>query len=132
MLAGKKDLASAAHAVLAMGPKMVVVKQGKDGATLYYRGADRKVRSFSVPVYPVKVKDTTGAGDSFGGALLSYLARVDRFDPRSVGMGMIYGAAVASATVESFSLSKLYRITPAQITKRFDQIARNLNLADLP
>ena len=132
MLAGKKDLASAAHAVLAMGPKMVIVKQGKNGATLYYRGADRTIRSFSVPVYPVKVKDTTGAGDSFGGAILSYLARVDRFDPRSVGMGMIYGAAVASATVESFGVNRLSRITPAQIARRFDHLSRQVNLADLP
>ncbi len=132
MLAGKKDLAAAARAVLAMGPRMVIVKQGKHGATLYYRGEGASVRSFSVPVYPVQVKDTTGAGDSFGGAILSCLARVDRFDAKSVGTAMVYGAAVASATVESFSLTRLARITPAQIAQRFDHLSRQVNLSTLP
>jgi sugar/nucleoside kinase (ribokinase family) len=131
LLAGKKDLASAARGVLRMGPRMVIVKQGKHGATLHWREG-RELRSFSVPVYPVKVVDTTGDGDSFGGALASYLARVDRCDPRSVGLGMVYAAAVASATVESFGLGRLARIAPAEIARRFDHIVKSVDLARLP
>jgi cytidine kinase len=131
MLAGTPDLKTAARRILAMGPKMVLIKQGKNGATLFYREGGA-MRSFAVPVvYPVKVVDTTGAGDSFGGALLSYVSRVDGFRPRDIGLGMLYASAVASATVESFSLYKLNRIDRAEIARRFDHLARQVDLSGL-
>jgi sugar/nucleoside kinase (ribokinase family) len=131
MLTGRDDLREAAARVLELGPRMVIIKQGKNGASLFYKEAGT-LRSFTVPVYPVKVKDTTGAGDSFGGALLSYVSRQTGFGPRQVGMGMVYAAAVASSTVTDFSVAGLTRLSQRQIDKRFAQLSAQVKLSDLP
>lgn len=123
LLGGTDDLAAAARNVLALGPQMVIVKQGGQGATLHTR-VGQKMRSFQVPAFPVrKVVDTTGAGDSYAGALTAYLARTDRFDVDNVRRGMIFASAVASSTVEDFSLDGLERLTREDLMKRFDQVA---------
>ncbi len=115
-LAGEHNLVKAAAGVRRMGPHSVVIKRGDSGALLFH---DEGV--FAAPALPLDdVRDPTGAGDSFAGGFMGYLAYAGRFDPASVRAAMIYGSVMASFTVEQFSLDGLRNLTPAMIQQRFD------------
>jgi len=113
-LTGQSNLLSAAIAVSKMGPELVVIKKGEHGALLY--NADR---IFLLPAYPTqKVIDPTGAGDSFAGGFMGYLASVDRADFEAQVQALIYGTIIASFTVESFSLESIAAAKRNDIEKR--------------
>lgn len=114
-LSEEKDLFRASRWLLGKGPKIVVVKKGEYGVACYTRRSQ-----FMAPAYPVhKVMDPTGAGDSFAGGFLGYLARVGNLDDRAVRRGIVYGSILASYNVESFSLDRLARLTRPEIESRF-------------
>ena len=86
-----------------MGPKVVVIKKGEYGSMLM----DKDGNCFMLPAYPTtNVKDPTGAGDSFAGAFMGYLAKAGKTDIASLKNAMAYGTVVASFTIEDFSLSR--------------------------
>jgi sugar/nucleoside kinase (ribokinase family) len=115
-LAGEHNLVKAAAGVRRMGPHSVVIKRGDSGALLFHEDG-----VFAAPALPLDdVRDPTGAGDSFAGGFMGYLAYAGRFDPASVRAAMIYGSVMASFTVEQFSLDGLRNLTPAMIQQRFD------------
>jgi sugar/nucleoside kinase (ribokinase family) len=115
-LAGEHNLVRAAAGVRRMGPHSVVIKRGDSGALLFHEDG-----AFAAPALPLEdVRDPTGAGDSFAGGFMGYLAYAGRFDPATVRAAMIYGSVMASFSVEQFSLDGLRNLTPAMIQERFD------------
>src|SRR5206468_3098788 len=109
-LSGEPNLVKAARAIVSMGPKTVVVKRGEYGAMLVTDGA-----FFIVPAYPLEtVFDPTGAGDTFAGGFMGYLAGQDQVTPTAMRRAMVNGSVMASFTVEDFSLNRLTRLAPAE------------------
>lgn len=103
MLTGEKNLISAGRAVLDIGPQFTVIKKGEHGAMLVT--PDQVVM---LPAYPcMNVKDPTGAGDSFGGGMMGYLAAEDRSDTQALKTALAYGTCAASITIEDFSLNAI-------------------------
>lgn len=114
-LAGEPNLVRAARAIAAMGPKTVVVKRGEHGAVMVADGA-----FFYAPAYPLEsVYDPTGAGDTFAGGFMGYLASRERADAPSLRRAVVYGSVMASFTVEDFSLNRLARLGPNEIEERY-------------
>jgi sugar/nucleoside kinase (ribokinase family) len=115
-LAGEPNLVRATRAIAAMGPKTVVVKRGEYGALMFSDGA-----FFMVPAYPLdSVYDPTGAGDSFAGGFVGYLAATDRVDSPAMRRALVYGSVIASFAVEDFSLNRLTRLTRDEIDQRYE------------
>ena len=115
MLTGRKLLIDAAEDILALGPRYVVVKKGEHGALLFSKDS-----LFAAPSFPIrKLVDPTGAGDSFAGALVGYLASTDDVSEPNIRRAIIYGTTVASFDVEDFSLRRLAALTREQIEERF-------------
>ena len=114
-LAGEPNLIRAARAIASMGPRTVVVKRGEYGALMLTDGA-----FFFVPAYPLEsVYDPTGAGDTFAGGFMGYLAAQERIDAAAMRRAVVYGSVMASFTVEDFSLKRLTRLRPADIADRY-------------
>jgi len=119
MLSGRRNLFQAARLLLEQGPRFVIVKKGEHGAFLL----GRDVR-FALPAYPVEeVVDPTGAGDSFAGGFMGYLASVENLDPATLRRAMLYGTATASFCVEGFSVEGLERVDRSRLEARFNELA---------
>ena len=119
MLAGRSNLVEAAEAVVAMGPPIVIVKKGESGSLMCSEEGDR----FILPAYPATaVHDPTGAGDSFAGGLMGYLAQAQRTDFAALKTAVAYGTVVASFTIEDFSLDALMRTTRDDIERRLGSL----------
>jgi sugar/nucleoside kinase (ribokinase family) len=113
-LSGDWNVHRAARWVLDRGPKRVVVKRGEHGALLVEAG-----RSFFCPAYPLEeVFDPTGAGDSFAGGFLGYLARTGDLSSDGLRRAMVYGSAMGSFAVASFSIGGFDGVTPASLYER--------------
>jgi sugar/nucleoside kinase (ribokinase family) len=111
-------LIRAATRVLALGPRYVVLKKGEHGAFL----VGRDVR-FALPAYPVEeVVDPTGAGDSFAGGFMGYVAAQEDFEPPSLRRAMVYGTVTASLCVQGFGVEALRGATRAAIDERFREL----------
>jgi sugar/nucleoside kinase (ribokinase family) len=118
-LAREHNLPRAAAAIRALGPKTVIVKRGDSGALLFY-DHDGAQGIFAAPAYPLeRVVDPTGAGDTFAGGFMGYLARVRDLSPQSVRRAMFYGSVMASFCVEAMSLDRLRDLTQADIEARY-------------
>ena len=114
-LAGEHNLVRAAHGILRMGPHSVIVKRGDSGALLFHEHG-----VFAAPAFPLEgVVDPTGAGDSFAGGFMGYLARVRSISPDDVRRAMIYGSVLASFSVEDFSLDRFRSLTAPDVYNRF-------------
>lgn len=114
-LTGKKNITEAALRLMEWGPRIVVVKRGEYGALLYTEG-----RVFAAPALPLtRVADPTGAGDTFAGGFLGYLARADNEEEGTLRRAVICGSVMASFQVEDFGLDRLRRLTQAEIDERF-------------
>lgn len=115
-LCNEVNLIKAGRQILKMGPKYVVIKKGEHGALLFGEGC-----YFSAPGYPLeKVKDPTGAGDSFAGAFAGYLASHGQVDEPQIRRAVIYGSAVASFCAEDFSVKNLIKIDKTKIKERYE------------
>ena len=114
LLAGTENLVLAGHRVREMGPRFVVIKKGEHGAMFF-----SEHETYVMPAFPTeKVIDPTGAGDSFAGGMMGYLAQHDNFEPHSLKMAMAYGILVASFNVEGFGLERMRQITREDIEER--------------
>ncbi len=114
-LANEKNLILAGQKIKKMGPKIVIIKKGSHGSLLFHPQG-----FFAIPAYPVsKVIDPTGAGDSYAGALIGYLASVNKTDYKSLKTAIGYATACASLTVESFGTNRLSAAGRKEIDKRF-------------
>ena len=114
MLAGTENLVLAGHRVREMGPQFVVIKKGEHGAMFF-----SEHETYVMPAFPTEnVVDPTGAGDSFAGGMMGYLAQQDNFDPDTLKTAMAYGILVASFNVEGFGLERMQQITREDIEER--------------
>jgi sugar/nucleoside kinase (ribokinase family) len=119
LLAGEHNLRKAAAIILKMGPTSVIIKRGDAGALLFHGGG-----VFAAPAMPLSdVKDPTGAGDSFAGGLMGYLAYAGDLSPTTIRTAMIMGSVMGSFAVEKFSVDGICDLTPARIQQRFDEMS---------
>lgn len=110
IIAGKK--------LLKLGPKFAIIKKGEHGALLF-----SKDKFFSAPGYPLEaVNDPTGAGDSFAGGLIGYLAKTNDLSEKNIRKAVIYGSVIASFCAEDFSLNYLNNINIKLIKERYNAL----------
>lgn len=118
-LAEEHNLRKAAAKILKMGPTSVVIKRGDAGALLFHGGG-----SFAAPALPLSdVRDPTGAGDSFAGGFLGYLAYAGNFEAETIRTAMIMGSVMGSFAVEKFSVEGLRNLSAEAIQQRFDDMS---------
>jgi sugar/nucleoside kinase (ribokinase family) len=128
MLAGESSLPKAARKVLSMGPQALVIKHGEYGATIFFREGAFGVGThpFRAPALPIEeVKDPTGAGDSFAGGFMGYIASQGDINREVVKRALFYGGVMGSFAVERFGTERLRSLTREEIDERF-QIFREL------
>ncbi|MBI5827841.1 MAG: sugar kinase [Deltaproteobacteria bacterium] len=114
-LAGEASLVKAARSILKEGPKTLIIKRGEYGALMFNGGS-----IFSAPAYPLEdIYDPTGAGDSFAGGLMGYLANTGDTSEASIRKAIIFGSVMASFNVEAFSLERLSSLSLEQIRARY-------------
>ncbi|MEA2398905.1 MAG: hypothetical protein QOK25_2461 [Thermoleophilaceae bacterium] len=125
------NLVRAARAVMETGPRAVVAKQGEYGAAMFVGD-----RFFSLPAYPLEtVRDPTGAGDSFAGGFMGYLASRGRDaadDEEELRRAMTYGTVLASFNVEEFGTDRVRRLDRAEIDRRYEDLRRMTQLSVAP
>jgi sugar/nucleoside kinase (ribokinase family) len=131
MFAKEPNLVKAARSVMQMGPGVVVAKQGEYGASLFVGD-----RFFALPAFPLEtVQDPTGAGDSFAGGFLGYVASLGAdalSDQAELRRAMTYGSVLASFNVEEFGTERVARLTRDEIDSRYSELRRMTSLAELP
>ena len=111
------NLVKAAKACLKMHTKAVIIKKGEHGALLFTDN-----QHFNAPGYPLEhIKDPTGCGDSFGGALTGYLAKTQDLSEANLRKAVVYGSVIASYNAEDFSIEKLKRIKQEDIENRYKE-----------
>jgi sugar/nucleoside kinase (ribokinase family) len=115
LLAGEHNLVKAGRAILKMGPRTVLIKRGEYGVLQFSREG-----TFAVPAYPLEeVVDPTGAGDTFAGGFMGYLARNGRLNESALRTAVVYGSVLASFVVERFSLDRIIELTWDEIDQRY-------------
>jgi sugar/nucleoside kinase (ribokinase family) len=123
LLTGDENLVRAGHKVRAMGPKFVVLKKGEHGVMFF---SEKEV--YVMPAYPTPdVVDPTGAGDSFAGGMMGYLAEKGTVDPKTLKEALAYGTIVASFNVEDFSLDRMKQIGRPELEERMQAYRRMLS-----
>lgn len=132
LLTGRTNTVAAARYILEMGPSFVVVKKGEHGCLFVVRDSDG-VGIGAMPAFPAEtVVDPTGAGDSFAGGMMGYLAHDEGGQPpfnlARLKAALAHGTVMASFTIETFSLDRLASITPRDLGERYDEFARMLRV----
>ena len=118
----KTNLMEAGEIILSLGPRFVMIKKGEHGGLLV--SSDGVA---AVPGYPTtRVKDPTGAGDTFAGGILGYLSSCGRTDFNALRGALVRGTVAASFVIEDFSLRRVEKLTRAEIDQRVDQFVRML------
>jgi sugar/nucleoside kinase (ribokinase family) len=127
-LANEPNLIKAARKVLSWGPRALVVKRGEYGAALF-----TPETYFAIPAYPLEsVFDPTGAGDTFAGGFMGYMASQEKLDEAAMRRAMIYGSVMASFNVEEFGTERVQRLTQKEINERFRAFKRMTNFEEIP
>lgn len=117
-LTGKSNLIQAGRAALALGPKLVIVKKGEHGCFVF-----SNFFHYALPAYPTEhVVDPTGAGDSFAGGFMGYLANCDQLSLANMQRAVAYGTVTASFTVEGFGVDRLAAATREGVERRFREL----------
>lgn len=120
MLSHQNSLKRAAEIIRKAGPRVVVIKRGEHGATLF--GPESV---FTVPAFPLDdVYDPTGAGDTFAGGFMGHLARTGDLSDANLRRAAVYGSVMGSFAVEEFGLGRLLRLTADEIESRYREIKR--------
>jgi len=127
-LSGEPNLIRAARKILDAGPKALVIKRGEYGAALFTGDS-----YFAIPAYPLEsVFDPTGAGDTFAGGFMGYLASHETIDEGTMRRAMIYGSVMASFNVEEFGTERVDRLTHEEINERFRTFKRMTHFEEIP
>ncbi len=120
LLTGQTNMVAASNAIIEMGPKFVVIKKGEHGCLLNHTDGLAVLHAYPA----LNVVDPTGAGDSFAGGMMGYLASTGRVDLPAIKRALAYGTIVASYTIESFSLERLREIGRREIDQRLAEFAQ--------
>ncbi len=127
-LSGEPNLIKAARIILSWGPRALVVKRGEYGAAMFTESS-----YFAIPAYPLEsVFDPTGAGDTFAGGFMGYLASHDAVDDETMRRAIIFGSVMASFNVEEFGTERVRRLTHAEINQRFRDFKRMTHFEEVP
>jgi sugar/nucleoside kinase (ribokinase family) len=127
-IAEEANLIKAARKILSWGPKTIIVKRGEYGAAMFTKDG-----YFAIPAYPLEsVFDPTGAGDTFAGGLMGYLASQPTLDEAALRRAMIFGSVMASFNVEEFGTERVQRLTHQEINQRFSDFKRFTNFEEIP
>ena len=129
-IAKEANLVRAARKILSMGPNRLVIKRGEYGVTMFTEKS-----YFATPAYPLEeVFDPTGAGDSFAGGFMGYLAATNASDEAAFRRAIIYGSVMASFNVEEFGCERMRRLTYDEINARFRELRSfsNFEEAQMP
>ena len=119
-LSREANLLKAAKCLSLLGPKMILIKKGEHGVLFF---CDKFI--FSIPAYPTeRVIDPTGAGDTFAGAFMGYLARAKKINTKNIKKAILYGTIAASFNVESFGLDKTSNLTLADLEYRLSRFKK--------
>ena len=117
-MSGEYSLVKAARKILTLGPKYLIIKKGEHGALLF----DKKENCFFAPALPLEeVFDPTGAGDTFAGGFIGYLAKTKELSFENMKRAIIYGSALASLTVEKFGTDKIAYLNSKDINDRIER-----------
>jgi cytidine kinase len=123
LLTGTENLVAAGRAVQQMGPKFVVIKKGEHGAMFF-----GEHETYVLPAFPTpNLVDPTGAGDTFAGGFMGYIAEKDEFDAETLKTAMAYGIVAASFNVEGFGVERIAKITRDDIEKRMGDYRQMLS-----
>jgi len=126
-LSGEWNVVKAARAIRAMGPRTLIVKKGEHGVLMFSEEG-----SFAAPAYPLEdVFDPTGAGDTFAGGFMGYLASTGEHSEAALRRAVIMGSTLASFCVEAFSLDRLLKLTREEIDERFRLFRRLTHFEEL-
>ncbi|MGZ8846380.1 MAG: PfkB family carbohydrate kinase [Pyrinomonadaceae bacterium] len=127
-LAEEPNLIKAARKILSWGPHTLIVKRGEYGAAMFTNDG-----YFAIPAYPLEaVFDPTGAGDTFAGGLMGYLASQKELDESALRRAMIFGSVMASFNVEEFGTERVQRLTHEEINQRFREFKRFTTFEEIP
>lgn len=127
-LADEPSIYAAARKIMGYGPKAVVIKRGEYGASLFTKDG-----LFVVPAYPLEsVFDPTGAGDTFAGGFMGYLASQEEITDESLRRAMIYGSVMASFNVEKFGTERVDALGYDEINKRFSAFKKMTHFDEIP
>jgi sugar/nucleoside kinase (ribokinase family) len=119
-LSGEYSLVKAASKILTMGPKYLIIKKGEHGALLFHED-----KIFSAPALPLaEVFDPTGAGDTFAGGFIGYMAKVGTVNFNNMKNAIIFGSALASFCVEKFGTEKIKNLTEAEVAERVQEFVQ--------
>lgn len=125
-LSGEYSLVKAAQKIQAMGPKTLIIKKGEHGALLFSEG-----KIFSAPALPLEdVFDPTGAGDTFAGGFIGYLAQKDDVSFEAMKTAIIVGSAMASFCVEKFGPERMQELTADEIKSRIGEFSQLVQFAE--
>jgi sugar/nucleoside kinase (ribokinase family) len=126
MLTEYENVIQAGRALQKLGPKHVIIKKGEHGALMFSGNGnqnDSDGEIFSAPSFPLEnVVDPTGAGDSFAGSLIGYLAKTGDLSRENLRRAVVYGSVVASTTVQDFSLSALKALSAGEVQRRYEAV----------
>lgn len=126
-LGGDSNLVKVAKTILSRGPKHLIVKRGEYGVLMF-----NQKETFGAPAFPLEqVKDPTGAGDTFAGGFMGYLAATGNLTDESIRRAIVFGSVMASFTVEAFSLDRLRALDYKEIEERFHAFKRLTHFEDL-
>ncbi len=121
------NLFKAARKIQEMGPRTLIIKKGEHGALLF-----KEEELFIAPAYPLEsIYDPTGAGDSFAGGFIGYLAKTEDLSYENLKRAVIYGSTIASFTVESFSIDRIRDLSALEIKDRFNEFKRLSDFSSL-
>jgi sugar/nucleoside kinase (ribokinase family) len=128
-LADEPNIHKAAKKIIEIGDlKALVIKRGEYGAALFTRKS-----YFAIPAYPLEsVFDPTGAGDTFAGGFMGYLANLNSFDDDTLRRAMIFGSVMASFNVEEFGTERVSRLTHHEINQRFREFKQMTYFEEIP
>ncbi len=127
-LSGEPNLIKAARKILSWGPRALVVKRGEYGAAMFTADS-----YFAVPAYPLEsVFDPTGAGDTFAGGFMGYIASHEKPDGDALRRAVIFGSVMASFNVEEFGTERVRRLTREEINQRFRDFKRMTHFEEIP
>jgi sugar/nucleoside kinase (ribokinase family) len=125
-MSGEYSLVKGAKKIMTMGPKFLIIKKGEHGALLFHED-----KVFSAPALPLEeVFDPTGAGDTFAGGFIGYLAKTDDISFENMKRAVIWGSAMASFTVEKFGTERIAELTTEEINARLEAF-KNLVSVDI-
>src|SRR5437764_1313447 len=127
-IAEEPNLLKAARKIVSWGPGTLIVKRGEYGAAMF-----TKDEYFAIPAYPLEsVFDPTGAGDTFAGGLMGYLASQAQIDEGALRRAMLFGSVMASFNVEEFGTERVQRLTHEEINQRFRDFKHFTHFEEIP